>query len=118
MQTITEKLMEAEEVCESERAAKNKVDELLKEAQAKITELHNTMGMLKLQLKCTLNEKELCEYKLAKERNNAHMQGNVQQAALTHKALLRSSSTESYSSIQSNSTSSWVTSAIGISSTK
>ena len=46
--SIKEKLMEAEEACESERAAKNKVDKLLKEAQAEITELHNTTSMLKL----------------------------------------------------------------------
>ena len=72
-----EKLMEAEEACKSEKVAKNKVDELLKEAQAEITKLRNTTGMLKLQLKCALNEKELCKYKLAEERTKAHTHGDV-----------------------------------------
>ena len=44
-------------------------------------ELHNTIDMLELQLKCTLNEKELCEYKLAEERTKAHTHVDVQQAA-------------------------------------
>ena len=67
--------MEAEEACESERAAKNKVDEQLKEAQGEITELRNTTGTLKLQLKYTLNEKELCEYKLTEERTKVRTHG-------------------------------------------
>ena len=95
--SVKEKLMEAEEAYESERAAKNEVDELLKEAQVEITELRNTMGTLKLQLKCALNGKELCEYKLTEERTKARTHGGIQQAARMHEASLRSSSTESYS---------------------
>ena len=49
--SVKEKLMEAEEACESERAAKNEVDELLKEAQAEITELRNTTGTFKVCIK-------------------------------------------------------------------
>ena len=75
--SVKEKLMEAEEACESERAAKNEVDELLKEAQAEITELRNTTGTLKLQLQCALNEKELCEYKLTEERTKARTHGGI-----------------------------------------
>ena len=43
-------------------------------------ELCNTMGMIKLELKCVLNEKELCEYKLAEERTKGRTHVGVQQA--------------------------------------
>ena len=49
--------MKTEETCEREKAVRNKTDRLLKEAQAEIMELRNTTGMLRLQLKCALNEK-------------------------------------------------------------
>ena len=65
MASIKKKLLEAVKACESKRAANNEVDEVLKETRTKITGLCNTTCTLKLQLKCELNEKELCGYKLA-----------------------------------------------------
>ena len=79
--SIKEKPVETGKTCESEKVARNKANVLLKEAQAEITELRYTTGMLKLQLKCALNEKELCEYRLVKARNKARMHVSVQQSA-------------------------------------
>ena len=61
-------------------------------AQSEITDLHNTTGRLQLELKCALNEKELCEYRLAEARRMMCVQSSVQpqSAALSDEALLRS----------------------------
>ena len=115
--SIKEKLVETEETCKSEKAARNKADRLLKEAQTD-TELRNTMGMLRLQLKCALNEKELCEYRLVEARNKACMHVSVQQSAQTHEVSLRNGCIESPSTTGSNSAPSRVTSEAGISSTE
>ena len=72
--------MEAEETCEREEVARNKANVLLKEAQVEITEFRNTTGMLRLQLKCALNEKKLCEYRLAEARNKTRTHVSVQQS--------------------------------------
>ena len=110
--------METEETCKSEKAARNEADMLLKEAQAEITELRNTTGMLRLQLKCALNEKELCEYRLAEARNKTRTHVSVQPSALMHEASLCSGCIESSSTTGSDSASSCVTSDAGISSTE
>ena len=114
--SIKEKLVETEKTCESEKAARNEASMLPKEAQSEIMELHNTTSMLSLHLKCALNEKELCEYRLAEARNKAHTHVSVQQSTRMHKASLRSSCIECSCTTGSNSTPSCVTSEAGISS--
>ena len=114
--SIKEKLVETEKTCKSEKAARNEANMLLKEAEAEIMELRNTMGMLSLQLKCALNEKELCEYRLAEARNKAHTHVSVQQSMRMHEASLRGGCIECSSTMGSNSTPSCVTSEAGISS--
>ena len=59
---VKSQLEEAEAAHTSERRAKEAANDSLRCAEAKITELRNTTGRLQLELKYTLNEKELSEY--------------------------------------------------------
>ena len=61
---VKKRLKEAEAARTSERRAKEVADDSLRRAEAEIMELRNTTSRLQLELKCALNEKELCEYRL------------------------------------------------------
>lgn len=58
---------------QTKRTARVEGNDLLNRAQTEIMEFLSITGRLQLELKCTLNEKELCTYQLAEERNKAHV---------------------------------------------
>lgn len=62
-----------ERMLQTKRTARVEGDDLLNWAQTEIIELQNITVRLQLELKCALNEKELCTYQLAEERNKAHV---------------------------------------------
>ena len=63
--SVKDQLRNAEEARVTEGRAREEGENSLRRAQPEITDLRNTTGRLQLELKCALNEKELCEYRLA-----------------------------------------------------
>ena len=89
--SVKHQLEGAKKALEAEKVARKEGDILLEWAQAEITELQNTTGRLQLELKCALNEKELCPYQLKEERNKTHVPSALQCTTLvSNKASLHS----------------------------
>ena len=61
---VNSRLEGAELARSNEQRAKEEVQDSLTRAEIEITELRRSTGRLQLELKCALNEKELCEYRL------------------------------------------------------
>ena len=74
---VNSRLEGAELAHSNEQRAKEEAQDSLTRAEAKIMELHRTTGRLLLELKCALNEKELCEYRLRETQSMTHMPGSV-----------------------------------------
>ena len=83
-------LKDANEACVTERRVKDEASESLRHAESEIMELRSTNGRLQLELKCTLNENELYEYRLAEARCTTCVQGKEPRAARSNEASLRS----------------------------
>ena len=63
--SVKDQLRNAEEARVTEGRAREEAENSLRRVQSEIMDLRNTTGRLQLELKCALNEKELCEYRLA-----------------------------------------------------
>ena len=87
---VTSQLEGAELARSTEQRVKEDAQDSLRRAEAEITELRHTTGRLQLELKCALNEKELCEYRLREAPNKIRTPVSVVRAAREDEASSRS----------------------------
>lgn len=88
--SVKQQLEEIKQMLEAKRTARVKGDNSLNQTQTEITKLWNSTGRFQLELKCVLNEKELCAYRLAEERNKTHVLSTNSRTVLINEASLRS----------------------------
>lgn len=88
---VKSRLEETEAACATEKRASEEADDSLRRAETEIMELRHTTGRLQLELKCALNEKELCEYRLTEVRSMTHIPSSVERAAHRDEASSHSS---------------------------
>ena len=87
---VNSRLEGAELARSNEQRAKEEVQDSLTRAEIEITELRRTTGRLQLELKCALNEKELCDYRLREAQSMTRMPSSVVHAAREDEASSRS----------------------------
>ena len=87
---VTSQLEGAELARSTEQRAREEAQDSLRRAEAKITELRHTTSKLQLELKCALNEKELCEYKLREVQSMTRTSVSVVRTAREDEASSRS----------------------------